>query len=61
MIKIKVILKWLVGDKWILVRTIWPYPEGYGTYNKFRRTLLDSGLTKLEAIETCKDLNHMQH
>lgn len=51
------ILNKLVGNKWIVVETKFPYDEGYGTYNKFLNTLLDSGLTKLDAEELCKELN----
>lgn len=47
----------LLGDKWEVVRTIWPYRDGYGTYNRSRRTLLDSGLTKEHAQRNCDALN----
>jgi hypothetical protein len=41
------------------IRTIWPYPKGYGVYCKSCRTLVDSGLkTKEEAEIVCKDLNN---
>lgn len=42
---------------WIVIKTIWPYPDGYGTYNKKTRTLLDSGLSKSEAQQACDQLN----
>jgi hypothetical protein len=51
------ILKVLQIDKWVVRRTIWPYPDGYGTYNPFRNTVLDTGLTKEEAERRCKLLN----
>lgn len=42
--------------KWRVIRTIRPYPEGYGTYN--RHVLLDTGLSREEATEICKELNN---
>ena len=43
--------------KWEVVRTGWPYREGYGTYNKRKRVLLDSGLSREQTVEECKELN----
>ena len=47
--------------KWKVIRTIWPHPEGYGTYRTNIltgvKTLLDSGLTLEQAKQTCKELN----
>ncbi len=41
----------LFKKTWKVVRTIWPYPEGYGTvfYLHGKRTIVDSGLSKEEA------------
>lgn len=47
---------WLTG-RWIIVRTGWPYPEGYGTWNERKSTLLDSGFTYADAKAACKELN----
>jgi hypothetical protein len=51
------IWKWERGDKWIVKRSCWPYPKGYMTYNRKRRTILDTGLSRERAIALCKELN----
>jgi len=53
------VIKKLFAPKWKVGRCGWPYPEGYCTYRKIlgRTTILDTGLTKEEALETCKQLN----
>lgn len=47
--------------KWKVARTIWPYPEGYGTYRENiitgERTILDTGLTREAAEASAKELN----
>ena len=45
------------NDRWTVISTGWPYPPGYGTYNKKRNTLLDSGLSRESAEALCKQLN----
>ena len=49
-------------SKWKVIKTIWPYEEGYGIYRENhitgQRTLLDSGLTKEQAEEECRKLNN---
>ena len=37
--------------KWKVAKTIWPYPEGYGTvfYQRGKMTIVDTGLTKEQA------------
>jgi hypothetical protein len=57
-------MKWfknLFWSRWMLIRTIWPYKEGYGTYRKNRltgeRMVLDTGLTKEEAQYSADELN----
>lgn len=42
--------------KWIVVRTIWPYPYGYGVYCRGCKTLAESGLIKDDA-ERIKERN----
>ena len=49
--------KWLIGDWWVVRRCTWPYQEGYATFNKYKNTVLDTGITKQEAEEICKELN----
>jgi hypothetical protein len=44
-------------DKWKPIRTIWPYPEGWGVYNKWRETLLDIVPTEEQAQALCDELN----
>jgi hypothetical protein len=51
------ISKRLTKDWWEVRRTCWPYPEGYATYNPAKKTILDTGLTKEQAEELCKELN----
>jgi hypothetical protein len=45
---------------WEVRRTIWPYEDGYGTFNRKTNTLLDAGLTKEEAQAACNELNQQQ-
>ena len=42
---------------WEVIRTIWPYKHGYGTINKKKKMVLDTGLSKEEAVSRCKELN----
>ena len=54
----KRVARTVVNDRWEVRRTIWPYPDGWGTYNPFTRTVLDTGLpTKAEAQERADALN----
>lgn len=46
------------GPDWQVRRTIWPFEDGWGTYNIKTKTILDTGLsTREEAQEICDDLN----
>ena len=45
------------NDRWRVVRTIWPYPDGYGVHNKHRNALSDAGLTKGHAEKIAKEMN----
>ncbi len=51
----------LFWSRWKVYRTIWPYPDGYGTYRKNYLTgqiaILDTGLSKEYAKQTIKELN----
>ena len=51
------LLKSIIGDVWEVRRCLFPYPEGYATYNPYKRTILDTGLTKEEAQRICDELN----
>ncbi len=53
----KRVLKKIKGDRWEVRRCLWPYPEGYATYNPATQTILDTGLTKVRAQEICDQLN----
>lgn len=51
-------MKWfnnVFWTKWKVIRTIWPYPEGWGVYRRNwltgHRTILETGLTKSYAQE----------
>jgi hypothetical protein len=58
----KKILRRLKYTKWKVIRTTWPYPEGYGVYRSHRfsgrMTVLDTGLTKQQAKEVCEYENN---
>jgi hypothetical protein len=47
--------------KWKVIRTIWPYPEGYGVYRRNfwtgKKTILAFGLTKEAAQIECDNAN----
>ena len=47
--------------RWKVVRTIWPYPEGYGVMKKNfwtgKTTILDTGLSYAEAKKSAAELN----
>lgn len=51
----------LFKPKWKIIKTIWPYPEGYGAYKEDlfgKRTIISTGLTKEQALEEAKQLNN---
>ena len=52
--------KRLMAGKWEVRRTIWPYKDGWGTYNPLTRTIADTGLTKPEAEARCRELNRTE-
>jgi len=47
----------IAGRQWIIARTIWPYPDGWGTYHPSTETIMDTGLSKEEAQKRCDALN----
>lgn len=47
----------MLGDKWAPIRTIWPYKDGWGVYNKYKSTLIEDGLSKEEAQKICDEMN----
>ena len=55
--KLPNLLKRLLGDKWEVRRTIWPYLDGWGVYNSYTRTIANTGLTKEQAQAECDELN----
>lgn len=54
---IKKLIRQETGNRWEVRKTIWPFPEGYGTYNPYRKMILDTGLTKERAQKICDDMN----
>lgn len=54
---LKKIVNMAKDDVWEVRRTIWPYPDGWGTYNPGARTVLDTGLSREEAQARCDALN----
>ena len=51
------ILKLKHKHKWVVIRTIWPYDDGWGTHCPKCRMVLDTGLPKEEAKRRCLRLN----
>jgi len=47
----------VLGHWWVPMKCGWPYPEGYCAYNKWTRTLLESGLTREQAEGVCDIMN----
>lgn len=45
-------------DKWKPIRTIWPYPEGWGVYNHKTHTVLETGLPSKERAQAICDLQN---
>ncbi len=56
-LRIKRFFKRIIGDRWEVRRCLWTYQEGYATYNPYRETILDSGLSKEQAQKICDNLN----
>jgi hypothetical protein len=54
---VKKLFNKLIGNVWVVKQCCFPYPEGYTTYNHYKRTVLDTGLTKEEAKKICDELN----
>ena len=54
----KWLLKWMMDDFWVVRRCEFPYPKGYATYLPSKKMVLDTGLTKEDAEEICRELNH---
>jgi hypothetical protein len=48
--------------KWEIRRTIWPYPEGYGTvfFKNGKMTVVDTGLSKEEATRIVREENERE-
>lgn len=47
--------------KWKVIRTIWPYKDGYGVYKEDwfgNKTILHTGLSKEQAQVECEKLNN---
>jgi len=49
--------KGILGKPWQVRRTIWPYKDGYGTFNVFTGAVLDTGFSKEEAKARAAVLN----
>lgn len=55
--RLKRICKWIFRDWWVVRPCGWPYREGFATFNSFRNTVLDTGLTKDHAQRLCDQMN----
>lgn len=48
-------------DRWEPIRTFFPYPDGWGVYNRRRHMVIETGLrTRAEAQLICDDENSRQ-
>jgi len=45
------------ATKWKVVRTIWPYEDGYGVVSADRLIIVDTGLSKEQAQSICDQMN----
>lgn len=52
--------KRVTGNWWEVRRCLFPYPEGYATYNPAKRMILDTGLSKERAQRICDELNRVK-
>ena len=50
------IWRWCIGDWWVVRRGAWPY-HGWCTYNRYRNTILDTGITEKRAKEIRREMN----
>jgi hypothetical protein len=46
---------------WVVIKTIWPYRHGHGTFCHGCRTLCYDGLPKEVAKEKAEELNNVQN
>ncbi len=44
-------------EKWKVVRTIWPYKDGWGVHDPAKRVIVETGLPKWQAEEIAKQMN----
>lgn len=42
---------------WKAIKTIWPYPDGYGVYCAGCNKVVDTGLSKKQAQTIAKEMN----
>lgn len=52
-----VISRFLKPKYWVVKKCGYPYSQGYGTYNWKKKMILDTGLSKEEAMAICRELN----
>lgn len=57
----KKLFKIITGNWWVVRATLWPFPEGYGTYLPSKNMILDTGLTKEHAQQICDELNGVKN
>lgn len=55
-------LKNIFWTKWKIIRTIWPYRDGYGVYRKHiltgEKVVLETGLKRVDAERIAKEENN---
>jgi len=47
--------------KYEVIRTIWPFEDGWGTHCPKCLTIMDTGLPREEAERRCADLNEREY
>jgi hypothetical protein len=52
-----VISRFFKPKNWVVKRCGFPYEDGYATWNKKTHTILDTGLTREQAEQICRELN----
>lgn len=56
-LKMKRLWRRLIGNWWVVRRSLWPYRGKYSTYNGYKRCILDTGLTRERAQQICDAMN----
>jgi hypothetical protein len=50
--------RYILGDWWTVRHCMFPFFNGYCTYNQYKKTILDTGLRYERAKKICEELNN---